>query len=79
MPVDYKKLGERIRELRNNRGLSQEKLAEKTDLSRENINRFENANKYPGVDALVQIANALHVSVDDLLVDSWITRFPQQL
>jgi len=70
MPVDYKKLGERIRELRNNRGLSQEKLAEKTDLSRENINRFENANKYPGVDALVQIANALHVSVDDLLVDS---------
>lgn len=70
MPVDYIILGKRIKELRNKLGLSQEKLAERANLSRENINRFENASKYPGVDALVQIANALHVSVDDLLADS---------
>ena len=70
MPVDYNKLGERIKHIRTQHQLSQEKLAEKSDLSRENINRFENASKFIGVEALVSIANALHVSVDDLLVDS---------
>ena len=70
MPVDYHKLGDRIKYIRGQKEVSQEKLAEMSDLSRENINRIENANKIPGIDALVRIANALHVSVDDLLVDS---------
>ena len=70
MPVDYRKLGDNIRSFRRKKNYSQETLAEKTDLSRENINRFENATKKPGLDALISIATALHVSVDDLLVDS---------
>ena len=43
---------------------------QKTNLSRENINRFENASRKPGIDAIVDIANALGVSIEDLLVDS---------
>lgn len=70
MPADYRKIGERIRMYRLKNDYSQETLAEETDLSRENINRFENATKKPGLDALISIANALHVSVDDLIVDS---------
>ena len=70
MPVDYQKLGDRIRVIRSQQGISQEKLAEITDLARENINRFENASKGLSLESLVAIANALHVSVDDLLVDS---------
>lgn len=70
MPVDYQKLGDRIRVIRSQQGISQEKLAEITDLARENINRFENASKGLSLESLVAIANALRVSVDDLLVDS---------
>ena len=70
MPADYERLGDRIRLYRESRGISQETLAEKTNLSRENINRFENANRKPGIDAIVDIANALDLSVEDLLIDS---------
>ena len=70
MPIDYAKLGDRIRLIRSQQGISQEKLAEMINLSRENINRFENALRGLSLDSLVDIANALHVSVDDLLVDS---------
>lgn len=70
MPVDYQQLGDRIRVIRSQQGISQEKLAEITNLARENINRLENATKGLSLDSLVAIANALHVSVDDLLVDS---------
>ena len=70
MPADYERLGDRIRLYRESRGISQETLAEKTNLSRENINRFENANRKPGIDAIVDIANALDLSIEDLLIDS---------
>ena len=70
MPADYERLGDRIRLYRESNGFSQETLAEKTNLSRENINRFENASRKPGIDAIVDIANALGVSIEDLLVDS---------
>jgi transcriptional regulator with XRE-family HTH domain len=31
---------------------------------------IENGDRLPSIDVLVDIANALHISVDDLLVDS---------
>ena len=55
---------------RSKQSLSQEALAEMVDQSRVNINRIENGDRLPSIDVLVDIANALHVSVDDLLVDS---------
>jgi transcriptional regulator with XRE-family HTH domain len=70
MPADKKRLGARIKHLRSKHDISQEELAERTDQSRVNINRIENGQRAPGIDLLVDIANALHVSVDDLLVDS---------
>ena len=70
MPVDNLKLGERMKHLRSKQNMSQEALAEIVDQSRVNINRIENGDRLPSIDVLVDIANALHVSVDDLLVDS---------
>ncbi len=70
MPVDNLKLGERMKHLRSNQNISQEALAEMVSQSRVNINRIENGDRLPSIDVLVDIANALHVSVDDLLVDS---------
>lgn len=70
MPVDSKKLGERMKHLRSLQDLSQEALAEAVGQSRINITRIENGDRLPSVEVLVNIADSLHVSVDDLLVDS---------
>ena len=70
MPVDFRKLGERIAYFRNQKEYSQEKFAEMIDLSRENTNRLERGGKGISLETLVKAANALDVSADDLLVDS---------
>ena len=70
MPVNSIKLGERVKHCRGERNLSQEALAEEVGQSRINISRIENGDRLPSLDIIVKIANALHVSVDDLLVDS---------
>lgn len=41
MDIDYGKVGERIREIRLKRGITQEKLAELSDLSPQHMNRIE--------------------------------------
>ena len=69
MPVDYKKIGIKIGFVRNRRGYSQEELADKTNLTREFINKIEAATKRPSLDTLIRISNALQVSIDDLLPD----------
>ncbi len=70
MTIDYGKLGQRIGNLRSRKGLSQEELSEKLGLSREYVSLVENSKRTLSVTVLVDIANALGVSADDLLVDS---------
>lgn len=68
--MDYKALGQRVRELRKSMKLSQEKLAELCNISSTYIGVIERGEKKLSVDALVRIANVLDVSLDFLLVDS---------
>lgn len=70
MPVNYNALGSRIAHYRVKLNLSQEDLAEQVSLSREYINKIETATRKPTLDTLIDIADALHVSADDILVDS---------
>lgn len=70
MAIDYIKLGSRIGYLRRQKGISQDDLAVRTDISRESISTIESGKKSVGLGSLVDIANALGVSADDLLVDS---------
>ena len=70
MPVNFELLGDRIKHFREEKNVTQEVLSEKVGLSRENINRYENGSKHPGLETVVNIANAIGISVDDLLVDS---------
>jgi transcriptional regulator with XRE-family HTH domain len=59
-------LGEAVRAKRLEAGLSQEKLAEKSDLSTVFISRVERGKESPTIDSLSKIANALKVRVRDL-------------
>jgi transcriptional regulator with XRE-family HTH domain len=60
-------LGETVRAKRKQAGFSQEKLAEKADLSTVFISRVERGVESPSVDNLVKIARALGVRVRELV------------
>lgn len=70
MAINYINIGKRIGNFRNKKGMSQEELGERANISRKHISLIEIGSSSPSLDTLVNIANALGVSADDLLVDS---------
>ncbi|MFZ5988054.1 MAG: helix-turn-helix domain-containing protein [Bacillota bacterium] len=68
--MDYRKLGQRIRETRISNKYTQEKLAELCEISPTFLSAIERGNKKLSVETLVRISSALEISVDRLLIDS---------
>lgn len=63
---DYlRRLGNQISLYRQHKGLSQEQLAEETNLDRSFISRIENG-KNVGIKNLIKICSALHINTSDL-------------
>lgn len=62
-----KDIGDRIADIRRERGLNQDELAELSTLSRISIARYESGRVEPGAKALARIASALEVPTDVLL------------
>ena len=62
-----KEVGFNIRRIREERGLSQEKLASLADLHRAYVGQIERGEKNIGLKNLEKIANALSVDIKDLL------------
>ncbi|MBB2147112.1 DUF4870 domain-containing protein [Pedobacter sp. LMG 31464] len=63
-------LAKKIKQLRANKGFSQEELAERTQLSLRTIQRIEGGETEPRGDTLKRLANALDVTPNDLI--QWI-------
>ncbi len=63
-------LGNRIQSAREAKNLTQEQLAEALGLKAIHIAMLEKGEKPPKVETLVNLANALEVSADDLLRDN---------
>ena len=61
------KFGNKLIELREQRGLSQEELADELRVSRQTISNWENDNIQPSVEMLVRIAKYFGTSTDYLL------------
>lgn len=70
MEIDYVAIGRRIRAYRLERKLSQEMLSEKADVTPAHFSHIERGNTKPSLPTLIRIANALNVSLDDLLCDN---------
>lgn len=68
--MDYKELGNRVREARTIYGITQSNLAERVGCSVQHISHIETGHTKASLPLLVKIANTLHVSVDYLLQDS---------
>lgn len=62
-------LGLRIRELRNERHMSQEELAFKAGISAAHLGQIERALKNPTVDTVAKIAAAMGVSITMLFTE----------
>ena len=65
--IDYSLIGKRIKESRQLQSISQSLLAEMTSLSTTYISNIETACKHVSLSALFSIADALDITVSDLL------------
>ena len=67
--MDLKAVGQRIKDAREAKNLTQEELAALVNLSSTHVSVIERGLKATKLDTFVAIANALDVSADELLVD----------
>lgn len=65
----YKKLGERIKMLRKEKNLSQEKFALLIDMDRTYFATVESGKRNISLKNIVKIANGLGVSISELFLD----------
>lgn len=67
-------LGEKIREQRKKAGLSQEQLAEKLNVSRQAITKWETDNGIPDISNLIAISDEFNLSLDELIKEDQIVK-----
>ena len=77
MELDYKAIGKRIKIARIKADMTQERLAEAVELSPTHLSNIETGTTRVSLNAIVSLANALSVTVDDLLCDSVVQAKPQ--
>ena len=59
--------GKKLKELRIEKNLSQQKLGEKLGFCNQTISFWENGNREPDLDTLVKISTFFDVALEDLL------------
>ena len=64
-----KRFGKRIKIERINQEISQEKLAELAGLHRTTLGTIENGKTSPTLDTIAKIANALNLTISELLLN----------
>ncbi|MBQ7008393.1 MAG: helix-turn-helix transcriptional regulator [Ruminococcus sp.] len=67
--IDYSLIGKKIKNKRVKLGLTQEKLAEKCDISVSYVAHIERGTKSLSLETAVKISNVLDVSLDYLLIN----------
>lgn len=65
---------ERLRILREERGISQQKLAVVIGTTQQNIHRYENGHNEPDIATLMQLADFFQTSIDYLVGNTDIRR-----
>ena len=60
-------IGENIRNFRKKNDLTQEDLADRLGVTYQSVSRWENSTTYPDIELLPAIAEALSITLDELL------------
>ena len=69
--------GEKLQDLRRKAGLSQDSLAEKLDVSRQAVSKWERDEAMPETEKLIRIAQLFGASLDELLLDREAQKAPE--
>lgn len=77
MELDYKAIGKRIKIARIHADMTQEQLSGVVDLSPSHMSNIETGTTRVSLTTIVNLANALAVTVDDLLCDNLVQARPQ--
>ena len=62
-------LSKKIYQLRKLSGMTQEQLAEKLNISRQTLSKWENGTSVPDVESVVRISTLFHTSLEELLLE----------
>lgn len=65
--MDQMKIGNFMKELRKDKGLTQEQLAEQLRVSRRTVSRWETASNMPDLDILIEMADLFEVELREIL------------
>ena len=76
MAIDYKDIGQRIKEERIEKGLTQEKLSELVNIGPSHMSHIESGSTVPSFEVFISILNALNCSADELLCREVATAKP---
>ena len=77
---DFQKaFGKNLRELRRHRAMTQETLAEKSELSLQHVGAIERGVGNPTLNSVERIANALDISIGELFVLDGFNLTPEKL
>lgn len=66
------KFGYNLKNLRKSKKLSQEDLAEKMNVSRQSVSKWETGDAYPEMNNILELCKIFHCSINDLVNDSII-------
>ena len=66
------KLEQRLRDIRVEQGLSQETLAERVNVSRQTVSKWENGAVRPSADNLAALSQVFGLPADAFLKDDWV-------
>ena len=69
MYIDYAAIGARIKQCRQRKSMSQERLAELADVGASYISSIEHGHKKPSLETLLNVSRAMNITVNDLLTD----------
>lgn len=65
--MNQQKIGAFLKELRKKKGLTQEQIAEKFNVSNRTVSRWENGNNMPDLDVLIEISDYYEIDLRELL------------
>ena len=66
------KFGDNLKKIRNLKKLSQEELAEKVNVSRQSVSKWETGDAYPTMNNLLELCKIFHCKINDLVNDNII-------
>lgn len=65
------KIGEKIHQIRKMSGMTQEELAEKMNVSRQTISKWEGGTSVPDLENAVRLCELFQISLDDFIRGEW--------